>query len=119
MPMTSSQYPEYGARHSWGHHGGVGDRLREARLNQLRLDLFFVTVGADAMAKMDIGIGRNVILDALPVVLIVPYLFAVAADRQQAAEVLDLRQGGLQLAHAFLHIVPQLDDAHAGLQAGE
>src|SRR5579872_4773259 len=64
-----------------------GDRLEAGR--------------ADPVAELHVRMLREVMVDALPVVLVGPNALAVAADRQQAGELLHLRERLLELVDAI------------------
>jgi hypothetical protein len=49
---------------------------------QVRLDVFFVAVGADSMAEVGFGMGTDITFNLLPVFLVVAYFFAIHANGQ-------------------------------------
>src|SRR5581483_734696 len=55
----------------------------------------FVAARTDAVAELRIGMFGDVAFDLLPVLIVAANPLAVAADRQQAAQLLDVGQRGL------------------------
>jgi uncharacterized membrane protein len=51
-----------------------------------------VTLAADAVAELPLGMFSDVVLHPLPVVLVVSDLFALTTDRQQSRELLDAHE---------------------------
>ncbi len=79
-----------------------------SRLFQLGQNLG-VAVGADAVAELHPRVGREIAFDLLPIVAVVADLLAVAADRQQPLQLVDLVQGLLQLADPLGQVVLERD----------
>src|SRR5687767_12308444 len=84
--------------------GGCGSTLFVARIGrvELGLDLPLEARRTDAVAESRVGVLRDVLLDALPVVLVVAYALAVRADREDGAQRPHFGERGLQLAHELL-----------------
>src|SRR5205085_921758 len=85
--------------------GGVSDagglwHVPVAQRLDLRLDDARVAARTDAVAELGVGVGREVVLELHPVVLIVADALAVTAHRQQPLQLLDVRQRLLQVADA-------------------
>jgi hypothetical protein len=86
-------------------------------LPELGLDDRLVAVGADAVAERGLGVLPDVGLDLLPVVAVVAHLLAVGADRQQAAQLLDVRHCPLEIADTIGEEFLQLHHPYADLEA--
>src|SRR5204862_1974501 len=67
--------------------------------------------GTDAVAELRIGMLRHVAFHLLPVLIVAANPFAVAADRQQTAQLLDVRQRRLQLGDAVSELLLQRQHA--------
>jgi hypothetical protein len=70
------------------------------------------------MAELDVGIGRDVRLDLLPVDLVVAVFFEVSADGQEPLVVLDPGKGLGQFADTPGQALLQLHHANGGIEAG-
>src|SRR5687768_7054453 len=70
------------------------------------------------MAQMDVGVGAEIRIDFLPIVLVVAYLSTVTADRQQAAQLCDLSERVFELANTVIELLLQRNDAYADLNTG-
>src|ERR1700736_5496926 len=70
-----------------------------------------VAAGTDAVAELHVRVLADVLFDLLPVVLIVADALAVAADRQEAVQLLHGRQGDLELRDAIGEALLELQHA--------
>ena len=92
--------PDFGYRPDW-------DRSAlAAHLVQLRRD-GGVARRTDAVAELRVGVLRDVSLDLLPVLIVAADALAVAADRQQPVQLLDVDQRRLQLGDALRQLLLQ------------
>ncbi len=85
--------------------------MQGSRCDQLAVcssgDDFLVALGADAVAELHAGVAREVAFELLPVIAVVADFLAVAANRQQALQLMNLGQGILQFADALGNLVLQ------------
>ena len=104
--------------------GASSDGARGARVNvsglapavQLRAD-GGVTGRANTMAELRVGVLGDVPLHLLPVLIVAANALAVAADREEAAQLFDVGERRLQLLDALGQVLLQREDADADLDA--
>src|SRR5262249_14930020 len=87
--------------------------------NRWRFHDLRVTVGTNAGTEAGIGLGGEVMLHLLPVIVVVANVFAVTTNRQQAAQQRHPRQRLFQFAHPRRQVVLELHQARPDLQAGD
>src|SRR5947207_2572941 len=76
-----------------------------------------ITGRADTMTELGVGMFGDVAFQLLPVLIVAADSFAVRADRQQPAKLLDVGQCGLQLHDAFGEALLQRQHTDADLHA--
>src|SRR6058998_1731793 len=79
-----------GPRSVLGRFCGTEGRFCGTSSVQLRLDVLAVALRADAVAELGLGPPFDIPLERAPLVLIVPDALAIAANRQQALEGVEL-----------------------------
>src|SRR5436190_12016429 len=89
-------------------------RRRARRASALDFLLYFaVTRRADAVAELRVGVLGDVLFDLLPVLVVAADPLAVAADRQEPVQRLDVGQRLLQLGDPLIESILQRQDPHA------
>ncbi len=81
-------------------------------------DVFFDAIRADSVGEFGLGMIRDIGFDLLPVVLVVPDFFAVAAYGQESLEGFNFRQSLFQHSYPLGKGGLQFDDPLAHPDAG-
>src|SRR5437867_2084575 len=68
---------------------------------------------ADAVAELRVGVRGDVAFHLLPVLVVAANPLAVAADRQQSPQLLDVRQRGFEVRDALAQLLLQPEHARA------